>query len=171
MPSTPMLYKKVLLLERKRHTARHVVSTPSVVLTGVPPILTWLGGGVPCQGGTVPGYPPVLAQGDTLLGVPYLGTPHPGPGEYPARGIPCWGYPTWVPPILTWQGTPPLGMPMAFWVMLQSIMGYGYPLVSAPWHSGKCCKALWDMGTPLWTDRRTDTCQNITFPSYYVRGR
>ena len=31
---------------------------------------------------------------------------------------------------------------MAFWEMLQSIMGYGYPPV----------------------DRQTDTCQNITFP-------
>ena len=29
--------KKVLLRERKRHTARRVVSTPSVVLTGYPP--------------------------------------------------------------------------------------------------------------------------------------
>ena len=76
-------------------------------------------------------------------------------------------------------------------------------------HGSKKKKALWDMGTPLWTDRLmdgqtrvktlpslvlrtravkknygmgtppvdrqidgwTDTCQNITFPSYYVRGR
>ena len=29
--------KKVLLCERKRHTTRRVVSTPSVVLTGYPP--------------------------------------------------------------------------------------------------------------------------------------
>ena len=28
-----------------------------------------------------------------------------------------------------------------------------------------------DQVTPLWTDRWTDTCQNMTFPSYYVRGR
>ena len=28
-------------------------------------------------------------------------------------------------------------------------MRYGYPPPpAAPWHSGKCCKALWDMGTP-----------------------
>ena len=73
--------KKVLLRERKRHTARRVVSTPSVVLTGYPP-----------------------------------------PSRYP---------PSW-----TWQGTP--------------------PQVSAPWHSGKCCKALWDMGTPpLGVDKLT----------------
>ena len=37
-------HKKVLLHERKRHTARHVVSTPSVVLPGYPP------GGVPDPG-------------------------------------------------------------------------------------------------------------------------
>ena len=54
--------KKVLLRECKRHTTCRVVSTPSVVLTGYPPILTWPGGypvgGVPCQGVTLPGYPP-----------------------------------------------------------------------------------------------------------------
>ena len=48
--------KKVLLRERKRHTARRVVSTPSVVLPGYPP------GGVP-DPGTPPG------------GVPDPGTP------------------------------------------------------------------------------------------------
>ena len=87
--------KKVLLRERKRHTARRVASTPYVVLTGYPPpagyppILTWPGG--------VPTWVPLRA-----------GYPLAGPGR--------------VPP-------PP-------------------PQVSAPWHSGKCCKALWDMGTP-----------------------
>ena len=75
--------KKVLLRERKRHTARRVASTPYVVLTGYPPR----------QGTPLPGYP--------LAGYP--------PGR-------------------TWQGTPPPGgCPMAFWEMLQSIMGYGYP--------------------------------------------
>ena len=62
--------KKVLLRERKRHTACRVVSTPSVVLTG---------------------YPPPLPAG-------------------PGRVRP-----------------PPSVCPMAFWEMLQSIMGYGYP--------------------------------------------
>ena len=77
-----MCNKKVLLRERKRHTARRVVSTPSVVLTGYPPQA---------------GYPP--NQGTRLAG------------------------PGW-----TWQGTPLRGVcPMEFWVMLQSIMGYGYP--------------------------------------------
>ena len=62
--------KKVLLRERKRHTARHVVSTPSVVLPGY---RTW----VPPPGG---GYrtrtPPGPPGGG---GVPDLGTP-PGGG-------------------------------------------------------------------------------------------
>ena len=145
--------KKVLLREHKRHTARRVVSTPSVVLTGyppgrVPPILTW-------PGGTLPGYPPGgvppvltwqgstpqqgtshpdLAGGCTLPGYHWQGTPHPNLVR---------GYPTWVPPILTWPG----GYPT--WVPSQHCTPQpGYPPVSAPWHSGKCCKALWDMGTP-----------------------
>ena len=116
--------KKVLLRERKRHTARRVASTPYVVLTGYPP--SWPGG------------------------VPDLGTP---PGRVPPSRVPPGRvHPGRVPPR---QGTPsrvPPLRPMAFWVMLQSIMGYGYP---------PCGQ----------TDGRTDACQNITFPSYYVRGR
>ena len=65
--------------------------------------------------------PPRPGWGGTLPGgVPDLGTSQQG-----------------TPPGLTWQGTPPgwtwQGIP---------------PPVAAPWHSGKCCKALWDMGTP-----------------------
>ena len=90
------LHKKVLLRERKRHTARHVVSTPSVVLPGTPPPA---------------GYPPVLAG----WGVPYLGpppagyppwqvTPPAGPGRVPPRlpngilGNVAKHYGIWVPP-------------------------------------------------------------------------
>ena len=41
----------------------------------------------------------------------------------------------------------------------------GTPQVSAPWHSGKCCKALWDMGT-LWTDRLMEGQTRVkTLPS------
>ena len=110
--------KKILLRERKRHTARRVASTPYVVLTGYPPILTWLGGyltWVPPSRVPPRGYPPR---------VPPRGYPpgYPLPGYPPAR-VPPPGY----PPSWTWQGTPP---------------------VAAPWHSWKCCKALWDMGTP-----------------------
>ena len=118
--------KKVLLHQRKRHTARCVASTPYVVLTGypsgrVPPTRV-----SPRQGTPPPGYPPL---------------------GYPTARVP----PTRVPPRLDLAGYPP-GCPMAFWVMLQSIMGYGYP---------PCGQ----------TDGRTDACQNITFPSYYVRER
>ena len=111
--------KKVLLRERKRHTAHRVVSTPSFVLTGYPPpVLTWPGG-VPCWGGTLPGYPQARTGG-TQVGYPLS-----WPGGYPARGYPTWvplpgrvppiltwpgGYPIWVPPILTWQGTPQLDL-------------------------------------------------------------
>ena len=84
--------KKVLLRERKRHTTRRVVSTPSVVLPGYPPILTWPGG-VPCQGG------------------PYLGTPLAWYPPCPDLGLPCWGVSTWVPLAGYPQGTPQQGMP------------------------------------------------------------
>ena len=85
--------KKVLLRERKRHTARRVASTPYVVLTPPARVPPW------------PGYPP--SQGTPLARVP----------PPPAR----------VPPRLDLAGYPPPSYPMAFWVMLQSIMGYGYP--------------------------------------------
>ena len=64
--------KKVLLCECKRHTARHVVSTPSVVLTGYPSCPD-LAGGVPCWG------------------APYLGTSHPDLAGYPPLDLA--GYP------------------------------------------------------------------------------
>ena len=110
--------KKVLLRERKRHTARRVVSTPSVVLPGYPP----------------PPPPPGGGGGGTRTSVP------PPPGGYPDLGTP--------PPPGGGPGTPP-GCLMAFWEMLQSIMGYGYPPPCG----------------------QTNTCENSTFPSYYVRGR
>ena len=88
MAGTSTLNKKVLLRERKRHTARRVVSTPSVVLPGYPPrqgtTPPWpdlAGGGVPDQGIPQPGYPP--SQGNPLARVP-------------------------PPPSWTWQGTPQL---------------------------------------------------------------
>ena len=95
---TKTRYKKVLLRERKRHTARRVVSTPSVVLPGYPPR-----GGVPGQvtppggSGTPPGgsgYPP---GGGTQSGTP------PGGAGYPPRGVPSQvppqgGYPARYPP-------------------------------------------------------------------------
>ena len=146
--------KKVLLRERKRHTACRVASTPHVVPTGYPPSQ----GTPPGQGTPRPGYPP--ARVPPWPGYPLARVP-PSQGTPPARVPPHWpGYPPpagpgRVPPRLDLAGYPP-GCPMAFWEMLQSIMGYGYP---------PCGQ------TESWMDGRTDTCQNITFPSYYVRGR
>ena len=109
------LNKKVLLRECKRHTARRVVNTPSVVLTGYPPILTWLGGYPfrvpPHQGTPRQGTPP------TRVSPPPEYLPRLDLAEYP----PPPAGPSRVPP------PPPASCPMAFWEMLQSIMGYGYP--------------------------------------------
>ena len=74
------------------------------------------------------------------------------------RGIPTVAYqvlPRWGPPPRS--GYPP-------WA--RSDGGRGYPRWGTP-------PAGPGWGTPplVWTDRRTDASQNITFPSYYVRGR
>ena len=61
-----------------------------------------------------------------------MGTPQSWPRGYPGRVPPSW--PGLVPPgrvplgRVPPPGYPPGVCPMAFWVMLQSIMGYGYPL-------------------------------------------
>ena len=134
------VYKKVLLRERKKHTDRRVVSIPSVVLTGYPPVLTWPGGD-PARG-----YPTwVPLAGYPLAGYPPAGYP---PAWYPPAGYPLVGYPpSGYPPPAGPGRVPPLGVcPMAFW---------------------ECCKALWDMGPPpqVWTDKQSET---ITFLLYYV---
>ena len=90
-------------------------------------------------------------------GIPQQGTPPPRQGIPPGR----------VPPSWTWQGTPPAGYPPSWtWQGTPPPTGPGrvspppgYP-PAAPWHSGRCCKALWDMGTSpcgqteSWKDRR-----------------
>ena len=103
--------KKVLPHERKRHTARCVASTPYVVLTGYPPARV-----PPCQG-TPPGQGTPLARVPPSQGTPPPGYP-PWPGYPPGQGT---------PPRLDLAGYPPPTCPMAFWEMLQSITGYGYP--------------------------------------------
>ena len=70
------------------------------------------------------------------------GTSQPGPT---GGGYPRWGTPLAGP---GW-GTPPPPAP-----------GRGTPPPPAPGRD-----------TPPSVNRQTDTCQNITFPSYYVRGR
>ena len=129
--------KKVLLRERKRHIARRVVSIPCVVLTGYPAHPD-LSRGVPCWGGYPGRVPPGIPPGRVL---PVLAQW----GGYPWQGTPSGRVPPWLdlagyPPRCLPHGilgnvskhygiwVPPLGVcPMAFWVMLQSIMGYGYP--------------------------------------------
>ena len=85
-------HKKVLLRERKRHTARRVVSTPSVVLTGYPPT------------GSPPSWP---GQGGYPTWVPPSGVPPPrlDLAGYPPRCLPhgilgnvAKHYGIWVPP-------------------------------------------------------------------------
>ena len=144
-----MTNKKVLLRERKRHTARCVANTPYVVLTGYPPG----GGGGP---GTPPGgvrEPPWGGLGTTPPGVPGqvprgCGNP-PGGSSTPPGGVPSQvpggvqvptrgGYPVRYPGGVPGQ-VPPLGG--------------GYPDPPSP----PC--------------GQTNTCENSTFPSYYVRGR
>ena len=105
--------KKVLLRERKRHTTRHISSTPySVPYRGiphpwlggtpswVPPILTWPGGTPSLDGGVgypILGYPPLFWPGQEV--------PHPWAGgrEYPILGYPHLGVPS--PP--SWPDPPP----------------------------------------------------------------
>ena len=98
-----------------------------------PPILTWWG--VTCWGVPYLGTPhPDLARGGTLPwyppAVPGRVPPLAGPGRVPPQ-LDLAGY----PPSWTWQGTPPPPgvCPMAFWEMLQSIMGYGYPPPPQVW--------------------------------------
>ena len=62
------------------------------------------------------------------------GSPLAGPGSIPPQ-LNLAGYPPrldlagYPPPKLDLAGYPPSVCPMAFWEMLQSIMGYGYPPV------------------------------------------
>ena len=84
--------KKVLLRERKRHTARRVVSTPSVVLTGYHPPRGGVPDRVPPRGGYPDppwggGYPD--PPGGYLTGNPLGGYPDPPRGvPRPPRGVP-----------------------------------------------------------------------------------
>ena len=102
-------YKKVLLRERKRHTARRVVSTPSVVLpgSGTPPP-----GGVP-DPGTPPGGDPDLGtpRGDPDFGPPRGGVPGPPGGGGTRTSVPPGGGGTRTPGGYPDLGTPPGGVP------------------------------------------------------------
>ena len=141
-------------------------------------MLTWPGGGylgrVPpgrvtphpdLAGGTQPGYPPT---GYPQQGTPpRQGTPCPLGRVHPPAGYPPWqGTPPAGPgrvPLLAGPGrVPPLGVcPMEFWVILQSIMGYGYPPRCLP-HGilGNVAKHY-----GIWVPPpRCGQTENITFP-------
>ena len=93
--------KKVLLRERKRHTARRVASIPNVVL---------------------PGYPP-----PGRVHPPSQGTPRPGYPPPPARVPPGQGTPARVLPPPAGPGRVPLGCPMAFWECCKALWDTGTP--------------------------------------------
>ena len=75
----------------------------------------------------------------------------PRPGYPPGQGIPP---PARVPPatppggVPPGQGTPWQGYPPGQGTPRLDLAGYPPPPLAAPWHSGKCCKALWDTDTP-----------------------
>ena len=93
--------KKVLLRERKRHTARCVASTRYVAL---------------CNGGGLEtGYPPPDMGYSLNMGYPLTwGTPWTWGTPQTWGTLWTWGTPqTWdgVPPTQTWDGVPPLSRP------------------------------------------------------------
>ena len=127
------LNKKVLLRERKRHTARCVANTPYVVLTGYPP-------GYPVR--YPPGYPVRYPPGGVPGQVPPQGVRvsplggYPDPVRYPPRGVPG---PSQVPPGGVPSQVPPLGGPGTPWGGTQTPPGGtrsgppgGYPVRYPP---------------------------------------
>ena len=142
--------KKVLLCERKRHTARPVASTCCAVPVRVSTHPD-LGPDLSCPDlgwGTSPswdGVPPVL----TWDGVPYLAD----------RGVPP-SFPTldtlillnWggVSPILTWDLTWMGGYPLSWpWMGYLPILGWGTPCPDLGWGT----LSGWQGGTPFLPNR------------------
>ena len=184
-------YKKVLLLERKRHTARHVASARYTGGGGggVPPIQSWWGG-VPIQtwpgkdtpsshGGGVPQVPP--HHPDLARGVPHpvlvgstLGTPHhpdlDGGTPHPdlARGYPWYLPPSRpgqgvpkVPSNQTWDGVPPIQTWDGVPPTIRPEMGYPPP-----------SDLGWGTPPPPMVNRQTFPSINITFPrTTYAGGK
>ena len=118
-----------------------------------------LDGGVPTlDGGPNFGYPPFWhGQGYLGGGVTYLGVPpswH-GQGYLGGGGLPTLGYPH---PDMAGGG----------YYLGQGVLTWGYP----PHPDLVDQRGGTYLGVPLLpVDRQTDACENITFPSYYVRGR
>ena len=161
--------KKVLLRERKRHTARHVASTPYVVLSWLtPPRLDLT---PPCQLDLTPPrrldltlpprldlIPPQLA-GPDLPSQLDLTPPLAGPDPPGWTCPPGW---TWPPHQL--DLTPP-SPPGWTWPPLPPLAGPDPPQLDLP-------PPQLDLSPPgqtdLWMDRRVS---KHYLPSYYVRGR
>ena len=102
-------------------------------------------------------------------------------GEYPRWGYPHWGTPCWgtpclgltgVPPIQVLWGVPEVGYPPLLGYPPWTWLGYppGVDRQTDEWMDG-WMDGQTDGWMDGWMDGWTDTCQNITFPSYYVRGR
>ena len=129
---------------------------PLGTLVGVPPVrLT--PSGYPQLGYPLSGYPPV---GVLPIRVPPVGVPQ---SRYPLSGYPLLGYPSQGTP---WSGYPllrypPSGVPHRGTPLGWTWLGYPPPVPGSGTH----------LGVDRQMDGWTDTCQNITFPSYYVRGR
>ena len=88
-----------------------------------------------------------------LIGGTWGGVPHPGQVQW---GYPRWGTPHQGTPLPGLTGGPKVGYPLA------GVPGWGTLPPGPGWSTPPRCGQ-----TEWWTD----TCQNITFPSYYVRGR
>ena len=181
--------KKVLLRERKRHTARHVGSTPYVVLSWLTPPpggWTWppllVAGPDPPRGGwtwPLPGswtWPPPLAAGPDP---PPLGSwtwpppcnwtwPPPAAGPDPPDN---W---TWPPPPRQLELSPPGNWTWQLELTPPPLAADLTPPGSWTWHpppppAGPDPPLRLDL-TPPHVDRQTDTCQNITFPILRMRA-
>ena len=104
-----------------------------------------------------PGGTSSLAGGTSSWGTPILTCP---------VGTPFWGTPCW-----DW------GTPICGWIIAPSHWGnpqegtwdqsVGYPQKA---HRTSGSIMGWRWGTPPRCEQ-TDTCENSTFPSYYIRGR
>ena len=160
-----------------------VANTPAVVLFWGD-TYPWMGdtpflcGGTPVLGG---GYPSPGRGGTPvphLEGIPVLarGYPSPWTGGYLVTwsNTPrpwTWGYLPWS--IMGWYlpwGTPPPSWPWAQGYLLDGMVPtLGYPQKGHPDLVGGYppCHGVW--GPP--GCGQTDTCENSTFPSYYVSGR
>ena len=164
--------KKVLLRERKRHTARRVVSAryaggvPHPVMVGGTPFSH--GGGYPIQSwwGGYPGYPPPSRPG--------MGYPHHPDHHQTWDGVPPHHSDLgWVPPtIQTWDGVPPTIQTWDGVTPPPSRSEMGYPPTIHTWDgiTPPPHPHIWDGVPPpeSWTDTHL---WKHNLPSYVLRTR